>query len=258
MKFIKAILIILFSVVYIPLSYALMGVGAILFLLMRAVGVPHGFAHKTTAGLLMSWCVHLTFSKVRVVYDPDFNPERRSVFAQNHVSMIDGHIACAGIPHEFCGLMNAWHFHIPCYGWVMRFTGGIPVYPRKAGRTAEVTEAAQDRVRRGLSILVYPEGRRTLDGEVGKFKRGVFFMARDAGIPVVPYAVHGIHEVNRKGKYTFTPGEISIYVGPQLETNGLSDDEVHQLADRTRDIVAQFVDTGMIPQTVESKETLAA
>ena len=71
------------------------------------------------------------------------------------------------------------------------------LYPRTAGRTAELTAAAQDRVKRGLSILVFPEGHRTRDMKVGPFKRGVFFMARDANIPVVPLAVHGIHQVNQ-------------------------------------------------------------
>ena len=68
--------------------------------------------------------------------------------------------------------------------------------------------------------------------KVGPFKRGVFFMAREANIPVVPLAVHGIHQVNCKGKYTFTPGQITVYVGAQHETSGLTDDEVHALAER--------------------------
>ena len=258
MKFCKTILIVLFSIVYVPLSYAVMGLGGILFVLMRLVGVSHGFAHKTSAGLAMKVCLYMTLSKVRVIYDPNYDPQRRSMYAQNHVSMIDGHVACASIPHEFCGLMNAWHFHIPCYGWIMRCTGGIPVFPHKAGRTAEVTAAAQDRIQRGLSILVYPEGHRTVDMQVAKFKRGVFFMARDANIPVVPMAVHGIHQVNRKGKYTFTPGEVTVYVGAQIETTGLTDDDVNALAERTRDIVSAFADTGVVPIPMDKKEILAA
>ena len=251
----KTALVVLFSMVYIPLSYLVMGVGGLAFISMRTVGVSHAFAYKRTAGLAMKLCVYMTFSKVRVIYDPNFDPERRSVFAQNHVSMMDGHVACASIPHDFCGLMNAWHFHIPCYGWIMRSTGGIPVYPRTAGRTAELTAAAQDRVKRGLSILVFPEGHRTRDMKVGPFKRGVFFMARDANIPVVPLAVHGIHQVNRKGKYTFTPGHITVYVGAQLETTGLTDHEVHDLAERTRGIVSAFAETGIPPNAENIRQS---
>ena len=243
----KRFLVALFSIVYVPMSYVVMGLGGLAFIFLRSMGVSHAFAHKRTAGFAMKFCVYMTLSKVRVIYDSHFEAERRSVFAQNHVSMMDGHIACVSIPHEFCGLMNAWHFHIPCYGWIMRSTGGIPVHPRQAGRTAELTIAAKDRIQRGLSILAFPEGHRTRDMKVGPFKRGVFFMARDANIPVVPLAVHGIHQVNRKGKYTFAPGQITVYVGAQQETSGLTDDEVHALAERTRHIVSVFAETGRMP-----------
>ena len=246
MQFGKTFLVVLFSMVYIPLSHCVMIVGGGAFVFMRSVGISHGFASKWTASLAMQLCVYMTFSKVRIIYDPNFDPNRRSVFAQNHVSMLDGHIACTAIPHDFCGLMNAWHFHIPGYGWMMRYSGGIPVSPNKSGRTAELTAAARDRINRGLSILAYPEGHRTQDMKVAQFKRGVFFMARDANIPVVPLAVHGVHEVNCKGRYTFTPGEITVYVGPQLETCGLTDGQVHGLADKTRDIVSAFADTGVV------------
>ena len=247
MQFCKAVLVVLFSMVYIPLSYVVMGVGGLAFIAMRALGISHAFACKRTAGLAMQLCVYMTLSKVRVIYDPNFDAERRSVFTQNHVSMMDGHIACVAIPHDFCGLMNSWHFNIPCYGWIMRSTGGIPVSPRKAGRTAQLTTAAKDRMKRGLSILTFPEGHRTRDMKVGPFKRGVFFMARDANIPIVPLAVHGIHKVNCKGKYTFTPGQITVYVGAQIETAGLTDEEVHALAEHTRQIVSVFAETGVVP-----------
>ena len=258
MKIVKTILVVLFSMVYIPLSHLVMVVGGGAFLLLRLVGVPQGFARKVTASLAMKLCVYMTLSKVRVIYDPNFDPNRRSVFAQNHVSMLDGHIACTAIPHDFCGLMNAWHFHVPGYGWIMRSTGGIPVSSAKAGRTAELTAAAKDRIKRGLSILVFPEGHRTRDMKVAEFKRGIFFMARDANIPVVPLAVHGIHQVNSKGRYTFTPGEITVYVGPQLETDGLNDEEVHALAEQTRAIVSAFADTGHVPRRPANEKTVSA
>lgn len=247
MAFMKTILVVLFSMVYIPIAYLVMGVGGVLFILLRVLGISHEFAHQRTACPAMKACVHMTLSKVRVIYDPNFDPERRSVFVQNHVSMLDGHLACTAIPHNFCGLMEAWHFHIPGYGWIMRSTGGIPVHPHQGGRTAELTAAARDRIKRGLSILAFPEGRRTRDLKVAPFRRGVFFMARDADVPIVPLAVHGIHQVNRKGQYTVTPGEITLYVGAQLETGGLTNDEVHTLAERTRDIVSAFADTGIVP-----------
>ena len=262
MKLLQYLYLIPFSLLYVLVSYTLMGLGGILFVITRTCGLPHAYAHKYFAGGIMGLCARLTLSRIRVIHAPGFDPHRRSVFAQNHVSMLDGHVACLAISHEFCGVMNAWHFHIPGYGWIMRTTLGIPVFPHKDGRTAEVTAAARNRVERGLSILVFPEGHRTRDGQVKEFKRGMFFMARDAEIPMVPIAVRGIREVNGKGSYLFRPGTITIYVGEQVETKGLSDDEVRVLAVRMREQIAHFVETGEVPvaqvQVAPEKEVLAA
>jgi 1-acyl-sn-glycerol-3-phosphate acyltransferase len=246
MEYLKYLVLIPFSLVYVVVSYALMGLGGILFAVLKMFGVSHSLAHKWCAARPMALCLRLTFSRIRVIYSPDFDPNRRSVFVQNHVSMLDGHAGAVALPHEFCGVMNAWHFNVPCYGWIMRTTLGIPLYPHKDGRTAEVTAAARNRVDRGLSILVFPEGHRTRDGKVKEFKRGMFFMARDAEIPMVPFAVRGLGEVNGKGSYLFKPGTITMYVGAQVETKGLSDEEVRELALTMRDEIVHFVDTGEV------------
>lgn len=202
----------------------------------------------------MGLCVWLTGSRVDVIRDPEFDPNRVSVFCQNHVSIIDGHLACQVIPHRFCGIMNHWHFNVPGYGWIMTHARGIAVYPKKSGRTAEMAEQAKKRKSEGISILAFPEGHRTLDGSVGPFKRGIFFMARDAGIPVVALAVRGIYDVNRKGSFHFNRGKtIEVYIGKQFETAGLDDKQLEALAAEMRQIVANWVEGGQLPAGVPYK-----
>ena len=207
--------------------------------------IPFKDSHPYVGARGMATCIRLTGSDLRIQFDPGFDPERRSLFCQNHISLLDGHVACAVIPHAFCGLMNHWHFHVPGYGWIMRMANGIPVFPKSSGRTAEITDAARDRIARGISILAFPEAHRTLDGRVRDYHRGVFFMARDAGIPVVPLAVRGLYEVNHKGEWRFRPGVIDVAVGPQVETAGLDDDGVARLAAAMRAYNARWVDDGV-------------
>ncbi len=186
--------------------------------------------------------LRLTRSNVTVHYDDAFDRERSSVFCFNHVNLLDAHTACETIPQPFVGLMLAWHFKVPGYGWMMKATHGIPVHPRSAGRTDELIAEARDRVEKGLSILVFPEGHRTRDGKVGPYKRGMFFLARSAQIPIVPVAVRGMYEVNRKGSALFSPGEVSVYVGPQIEAADLDDEGVSQLAADVQRAVADYVE----------------
>ena len=196
---------------------------------------------------VMAFCLRLTLSKIRVIRHPDFDPQRRSMYVQNHVNVMDAHAACNALSHAFCGIMNAWQFKIPFYGPIMRHAGGIPVRSGGANRFEEIAEAARQRVAQGLSILVYPEAHRTRDGKVKEFKKGVFLMARDAGLPIVPLATRGMYEMNRKGTWLFKPSKISIYVGAPIETVGLSNDELREVMERTHKIISDFAERGILP-----------
>lgn len=240
-------------------SFVIMFSGVMLGIVLLPFGFDFRRTHHFTMGGSLAACPRLTLSKFTVIKHPEFDPERRAVYAQNHVSMLDGHLACMVVPHAFCGLQLAWHFKIPAYGWIMKLTNGIPVYPHKDGRTAEITEAARDRIyNRKISILAFPEGHRTRDGKVGEFKRGVFFMARDAGAPIIPLAVRGIYDVNKRKSLLFRPGHVQIYLGKPMETEGLSDDEARQMAVDTQKIIADFADHGILPEGVAQAQAQAS
>lgn len=194
----------------------------------------------------MAVCLRFTLSKVTILYDPGFVRGRTSVFCQNHVNLMDAHAACASIKQSFCGLMNSWQFYIPFYGWIMWLAEGIPVRSG-ARRYRGIASAAHDRAQRGISILVFPEAHRTRDGKVHAFKRGVFLMAREAGLPVVPLATRGMYELNHRGTWLLKPSDIKIYVGAQIETAGLSDEQLRDVIARTEKIVRDFSEHGIIP-----------
>lgn len=234
-----------YSAVVWTAAFTWMGGVAVTWAAASIFARPHK-THNYIGGPGMGAVLRMTLSKVEVIYDPDFDPERRGVFMMNHVNLLDAHAACASIPHAFCGLMNAWQFNIPFYGWIMKLADGIPV-PKGAGRFRAIAEAARDRAKKGISILAFPEAHRTLDGKVREFKRGVFMMARGADLPVVPLATRGMFTLMQKGSLMVKPTRITIYVGPQIETAGLSDAELAKAIERCQKIVADFAERGIIP-----------
>ena len=214
----------------------------VLLVLPAAIVRPfHRWQHKWPARLLGS-TLCFTGSRVEVTYDARHQRERRSVFVQNHVSMLDGHLALGTIAHPFCGVENAAHFRIPAYGWLMALGGGIRVPKRPGGRLNGIIAQARQRLQeRNLSILVLPEGGRTTDGRLKPFHRGGFFLARELGLPVVPLAVRGMFHVLRRGSLCVRPGLIEIYVGPQIETGGMTDADIEQLTRKVRVAIAAWV-----------------
>lgn len=210
--------------------------------------------HKLFLAPAMAANVRLTLSTFNIYHDKDFNPERRAVFIQNHVNMLDGQLACHVIPHEFCGLYNHWHNWIPGYGWIMWLAHGIKVYPKSKGGVARITEQARERVAMNMSILAFPEGHRTRSGQVGPFKKGAFVMARDAGLPVVPLCVRGMLDVNQPKSSVFRPGTVDVYLGPQIETAGLTDDQLVDLAEHVRGFHVRWVEEGAMPEGIKKVE----
>ncbi len=221
------------------LAFSIMAVVFIVGVVV-AIFVPFARIQRRGIAQVLGLIPHLTLSRMTISYDDSFDKDRVCVYVMNHTSMLDAHVAIAAIPQVFCGLENAAHLQVPFYGWLMRLASAVPVYPHSEGRTAEITAAARDRASRNISILTFPEGHRTLDGKPRPYKRGAFFMARSAGLPVVVISTRGFYEVLRKGTWIVTPGHIEVRVGPTLETDGLSDDEIDGLAARAHELTLQW------------------
>lgn len=244
----------LFSLLYWPLAFAVMLVGAVITLVLLLLRFPYQRVHLWVTAPVFASCVPLSLTRLRVHYHPEFEPERRSIYMQNHINLLDGMVASAVIPHAFSGLMNAWQFKIPIYGWLMSMSKGIPVHRGRRDRVLqEISDAARERKRIGMSVLTFPEGHRTVDGKIRPFRRGVFMMAHSAEMPVVPIAVRGMYEVNRKGSMAFHPGRtVDVFVGPQFDTAGLDDQELGALVDRMHTFMTHCVEHGEWPETVSS------
>ena len=250
----------LFSVYVWAASFAVMGIGALLTLTLLVLRFPYQKVHGWVTAPLFSSTVPLATIRFSVRYHPDFDPNLRSVFGQNHINLLDGMIAARVIPHAFSGLMNAWQFKIPIYGWLMSLSKGIPVdKTRRETLIQDISDAARNRKEIGMSVLTFPEGHRTMTGDVGQFRNGVFRMAANAEMPFVPIAVRGLYAVNNKKMgWLFAPfRDVEVFVGPQFSTTGLSDDELAALAKRVRGFLVECIDEGDFPRRPDAAASVA-
>ena len=164
-----------------------------------------------------------TTIKPTITYMEGFDPERRGIFIQNHVSALDALVACSVIPHGFCGLENAAHYRVPIYGWIMSLAHGIRVPKQREGRYEAIRDQARQRKEMGLSILAFPEGHRTMTGTMRPFRSGSFRMAAEIGYPIIPIASRGLYQVMPKGTGLFQRHPVHFTVGPAFETEGLDE-----------------------------------
>jgi 1-acyl-sn-glycerol-3-phosphate acyltransferase len=175
--------------------------------------------------------------------DPAVDPRTPYFFFQNHVNHFD-FIACHNAtPHYRQGIELDLHFRYPLYGPFMRSRGTIAVRKGAPGQLAALRESCRAQLALGRSILGFPEGTRTRDGRVGPFKTGLFVVARDLGVPIVPIAVCGMYDVMRKGSVMIRPGgRVDVHVGAPVPTAGTTDEALPALVGTVRDWIAGQVD----------------
>ena len=184
----------------------------------------------------------LTFNRQKYNAHAAIDPRVQYLIIQNHTSHLDFVAMYNATPHFKQGVELESHFDYPFYGWFMKARGTIPIPGDRKGALESLGAAIRTEVARGHSILGFPEGHRTLTGEVGRFHDGMFRIAIEQGIPVVPVAVTGLYEVLHKGSLIIRPAKgITVYAEEPIPTAGMNIDDVSALRDRVHDVIADRV-----------------
>ncbi len=140
-------------------------------------------------------------------------PDGPVIFAANHESALDIFAVVAAAPRTVRFLAKRELFRIPVFGWYLALGGHVEVDRRDHQRAVASLSAAAERVRGGLSLIVFPVGTRSRDRRIHPFKKGPFVIARQAGVPVVPVAVSGSGAVTPKRRIEVHPGTIHVSIG---------------------------------------------
>ena len=203
--------------------------------------------------------VRLAGARVEVRRSPGFDAERTCFFVSNHVNLFDPFVLYSVVPQFMRGLELESHFRVPVYGWLMKRFGNVPVpevnRPSDLKRMWRLTRAALDQ---GVSLVVFPEGGRTLTGLVGPFHDGVFRMAQDFGTPITPVSIIGAFTFNRKTSWILRPSTIVVWFHETIETGGYSRRDVPEMRDKVWRAVAGPIHSAMDENSLTASGTQSA
>jgi len=165
------------------------------------------------------------------------------IFAANHLSYMDTPVVLANIPVQFRFLAKRGLFQIPFLGWHLSRAGHVSV-PRGDARAAVKTmsRAAEIIRERGVSLLIFPEGGRSVDGTLGEFKEGAAYIAIRAGVPLVPIGIKGTHEVLPFGSGHVRAGQVTMRIGQPVPTDQLALRERVHLTAELRERIARLTE----------------
>ncbi len=171
-------------------------------------------------------------------------PGRTYVFVANHQSIYDIPVLFWSIPFQLRIIAKESLGRFPVLGPHLKRTGHLLVDRRRFDRSG-IFGWASRLTSNGLSLIVFPEGTRSRDGRLGKFKGGSIMLAMQAGLPLVPIAVVGSRHVMKKGELTTKPGHVTVIVHDPIAPAANREPsmaDVRALADRVREVIRPAVE----------------
>jgi len=162
------------------------------------------------------------------------DPARPYIFMSNHQSNFDIPVLLAHLPVQFRWLAKAELFKIPVFGRAMRGAGYISIDRADREAAFKSLGEASEAIRKGVAIMIFPEGTRSLDGTLKPFKKGGFVLAVDVGVPIVPVAIRGTHAIMAKRTWIIRPRDVAVEVGEPIDTSDCTRATKEALMERVR------------------------
>lgn len=183
-------------------------------------------------------CLVPFLSPVRVEYRGG-SLQSNTIFVANHNSAIDPYLFGA-IPHHN-SFVTSWPFKIPVYGFFMRIAG----YINASDGWDVVREKCEILFSSGSSLTIWPEGHRSRDGKIARFKNGAFRLSVETGCPIVPVCILGSAAVLPPGKKMLTPGKVRLIVLDPIypEENGNMEERVRELRLKVRLVLEKTLES---------------
>jgi len=162
---------------------------------------------------------------------------RGYVVVANHESTADPFLL-SFLPWDMRWVAKEELFHLPVIGWLMRFSGDIPLRRGDRASVEKMMGEARAALSLGQSIMMFPEGTRSASGELGPFKDGAFLLALEANAPILPVALAGTRDCRPKGSLWFGEARAIARVLEPIATGGLGPTEAATVRDEARRRIA--------------------
>lgn len=181
---------------------------------------------------------------VRVIVEGLDNVDRTHsyVFMSNHQSVLDIGALVLTLPVNWRFVAKRELTWVPFFGWALGLSDQIVIDRGNRASAVRSLQCAAERVRSGVSVIVFPEGTRSPTGRMREFKSGGFHLAIEAQVPILPATVSGSFHLIPKRSLKVQGGTIKVSYGKPIPTRGFGVEDRHALKDRVREAIAQGYD----------------
>ncbi len=182
-----------------------------------------------------SWLILKTsMCNVSVMGLDHINPAQPHVYAANHISAMDIPVLYQSLPFQFRIVANKYLFNYPFLGWHLRRSGQIAIDGASPRATFKSLLRAVEDLKHRMSVVIFPEGGRSVTGRVMPFMNGAFYLAIKAQVEVVPVAIVGTFELLPMNSFHISPRPVQLIIGKPISTAGLNMHDLEQLSEKVQ------------------------
>ena len=226
---------------WVGLSTIFWGSTAVIISFFTRTGNPvHKVARIWARGILFVSRIKVTVNGLA-----NIDPTQSYVYMSNHQSNFDIPVLLAYLPVQFRWLAKAELFKIPIFGRAMRGAGYVKIDRFNQEAAFESLNEAARKMKNGVSVMIFPEGTRSRDGNIRSFKKGGFIMALDAAVPIVPVVLKGTWTIMDKSSLRINTGEVSLNIETPIATTDFTRENKDDLIKSVRAVIREGFEKGI-------------
>ncbi|MCX7816553.1 MAG: 1-acyl-sn-glycerol-3-phosphate acyltransferase [Syntrophales bacterium] len=231
------------SALIVTTSVAVTAFFSVYALIFALIGAGENSIHKI-ARIWARILLRIANIKVDVKGKENVIPDKPQIFMANHQSDLDVLITLAHVPGQFRWIAKKELFRIPVFGRAMKKAGYIPIDRENRQEALKSLNEAAMKIKEGKSVMSFPEGTRSADGTIKPFKQGMFYLAIQSGVPIVPITIIGAAELMKKRSLTVKPGTIKLIIDKPVDVSSYTLETRYELIEQVRNIIIQNFNTG--------------
>jgi 1-acyl-sn-glycerol-3-phosphate acyltransferase len=184
------------------------------------VSAPFNYRHKIGYFILKNWTkggLLLYGIDVDLCGSENIEKGKGHIYVSNHLSYLDILVLLATIPDNIRMVYKREISRIPIFGWAMLACGFISIDRSNVKSAVRSLEKGAEKIKKGLSVLIFPEGTRSPDGKTGEFKRGMFLLAERSEADIIPVSISGTYDLLPKNSSRVKSGKVKLVLGKPMK-----------------------------------------
>ena len=186
--------------------------------------------------------IFLSGTRLTIKGKEKINTNLTHIVMSNHQSLFDVWALIGKIPLQIRWIVKAEIRKIPIFGYTLERMGHIYVDRKKRAAAYISLETAAGKIKNGTSVIIFPEGTRSNDGHLLKFRMGGIIMALKSGVPILPVTVNGSRFVLPKNTLALMPGKIEVVVGDVIDASTYDENNKNELMEKIRSAIQENLD----------------